>query len=231
MTGGRRAAGGVRSAGRIVAGTLALALLLLTVEVMATIAVRQHRDRQELVTAQRLRVALQTFRPSERTGLPKDVPSRDLATENLVRTEPRRCVPLSLLAVAPPLDGQTWTGISGSPAEPVTTLTVRYADASTARRAMWDKRLALLRCRTVRLTFPPFDRPAQDFAVAAHARASTLVGDGIGYALVAADRRYNFFVRRYGNTLTWTYGDDAGVQVRRQVVLDLAARLVELSRQ
>jgi hypothetical protein len=214
-----------------VAGVLALALLLLALEVTVAVAFRRYRDHQEMVTAQRLRVALQTFRPSERAGLAKDVRGPDLAAENLVRTEPGRCTPLSLLAVTPPLDGQSWTGIGGSPAQPVTTLTVRYADAATARRAMWDKHLALLRCRTVRLTFPPFDQPAQDFAVAAPARPSTLVGDRISYALIDQDKRYNFFVSRYGNTLTWTYGDDSGIAIRRQAVLDLSARLAELSRQ
>jgi hypothetical protein len=211
--------------------TLVGALLLLALEVTVGLAVRRYRDHQELVTADRLRVALKTFRPAEHAGLAKDVAGRDLAPENLVRTEPGRCTPLSLLAVAPPLDAQSWTGIGGSPAQPVTTLTVRYADAAAARAAMGDKHVALLRCRRVRLTFPPFDRPAQDFVVSAPMRPSTVAGDEISYALAAGDKRYSFFVSRYANTLTWTYGDDAGVPVRRQVVLDLDARLSELSRE
>jgi hypothetical protein len=216
----------------VVAGTVALALLLLTLEVAVVLAVREHRDRVQVVTAPRLHVALQTFRPSERAGLSQDVTARDLAAENLVRTEPSECAPLSLLAVAPPLDGQSWTGISGSPAEPVTTLTVRYGDATAARRAIRDKRRSLLRCRSISLTFPPFNRPAQDFAVTGRTwPPSTLLGDRIDYALVGREKRYDFFVNRYGNTLTWTYGDQSAAAVRRRVVLDLAARLSELSRQ
>jgi hypothetical protein len=41
--------------------------------------------------------------------------------------------------------------------------------------------------------------------------------------------RYEFYVRRYANTVTWTYGDDhSGADVRREVVDDLVARLKEL---
>jgi hypothetical protein len=221
----------VLSARAVVAGTFALALLLFTLEVAVVLAVQQHRDRIQVVTAPRLRVALRTFRPSERAGLSQDVTARDLAAENLVRTEPSQCAPLSLLAVAMPLDGQSWTGISGSPAEPVTTLTVRYGDATAARRAIRDKGRALLRCRSVSLTFPPFDRPAQDFAVTGRTWPSTLLGDRIEYALAGPEKRYDFFVNRYGNTLTWTYGDPSAAAVRRRVVLDLAARLSELSRE
>jgi len=215
---------------RIVAVTVALSLVLLTLEVTALKALRDYRDQRELVTQLDLSVALRTFRPLHRPGLSRDVSTADLDPRNQVRTEPRRCRSLVLPTVAPPLDAQSWTGASGSPAEPVTTLTVRYADASTARRALRDKRLALLRCRHLRLTFPPFDQPAQSWALSARARLSNVAGATLTYVLVGEEKRYTFFVARYANTVTWTYGTDSGASVRRQLVLDLNDKLAELAR-
>jgi hypothetical protein len=55
------------------------------------------------------------------------------------------------------VDGESWTGINGSPAQPVNILTVRFRDTAAARRALAAKQAALLSCTSVRLTFPPFD--------------------------------------------------------------------------
>jgi hypothetical protein len=94
------------------------------------------------------------------------------------------------------------------------------------------KRVALARCAAVRLTFPPFDKPAEDFTIAERQWAAFAAGDRLAYALVGHGNRYEFYVRRYANTLTWTYGDDhTRVDVRRQVVDDLINRLKELSRE
>ena len=216
---------------QLVALALAVSLLLLCLELSTAVLVRARRDRHELVSRERLTIALLTFRPAEHRGLPRDVPGEDLATANLVRSDPHRCSPLALLAVAPPLDAQSWTGINGSPAAPVTTLTVRFADAGAARAALREKRLALLRCRRLALTFPPFDQPAEHFTVTEQFRPANLGGSTLSYVLVGEPQRYTFFTARYGNTLTWTYGDDAGARHRRQVVLDLSARLAELSQE
>ena len=40
-----------------------------------------------------------------------------------------------------------------------------------------------LRCGTVRLTFPPFDRPAEDFSVTGRLWAAFPAGDRLRYAL------------------------------------------------
>jgi len=221
---------GSPSALRIVAVTVALSLVLLTLEVTALRALRDYRDQRGLVSQLDLNVALRTFRPLHRSGLSRDVPSVDLDPANQVRTEPRRCATLALPTVVAPLDAQSWTGASGRPAEPVTTLTVRYADASAARRALRDKRLALMRCRHLRLTFPPFDQPAQSWTLSARVRLSNVAGDTLSYVLVGEQKRYTFFVARYVNTVTWTYGNDSGAPVRREVVLDLNDKLAELAR-
>jgi hypothetical protein len=210
---------------------LALSVLLLSGEVAVGVAVRQRVDQRRAVDDQRLRVALLTFRPSERAGRPNDVAAAELAGENLVRTAPGRCSALALLAVTLPESGQSWTGINGSPAEPVRTLTVRYPDASTARAAMREKRLALVRCRQVSLTFPPFDEPAQDFTVTGRSRPSNVVGETLRYTLVGADQSYVFCVRRYVNTMTWSYGNESGAEAREEVVVDLTRRLAELGRE
>ena len=76
------------------------------------------------------------------------------------------------------------------------------------QKELLDKRIALARCGTVRLTFPPFDKPAEDFTVAGRQWAAFPAGDRLRYALVGHGNRYDFYVRRYANTLTWTYGDD-----------------------
>lgn len=209
---------------------LAVGLLWLSVQATAVLVVQRWADQRQLVQAQRLTVALETFRPSSRAGLSKEVAVAELAPDRAVRSDPARCTPLSLLAVKGALGGESWTGVNGSPDQPVTTLTVRYADASSAWRELLSKRVALARCTTVRLTFPPFDKPAEDFAVADRRWAAFAAGDRLAYALVGHGTRYDFYVRRHANTLTWTYWDDhSGADVRREVVDDLVARLRQLA--
>jgi hypothetical protein len=206
--------------------------LWLGVEIAAGLTLQAWADRRQLVGAQRLTVALETFRPSSRAGLSTEVAVAELTPDRAVRSDPARCTPLSLLAVKGALGGESWTGVNGSPDQPVTTLTVRYADAADARHELLKKRVALARCGAVRLTFPPFDKPAEDFTITERQWAAFAAGDRLAYALVGHGNRYDFYVRRYANTLTWTYGDDhARVDVRRQVVDDLISRLKELSRE
>ena len=172
--------------------------------------------------ASQLSAALLTFRPSERAGQSRRVEPADLAPGALVRTVPPRCRSLTLLAIRTPLDGESWTGINGSPAQPVKTLTVRYADAASARADLRQKRVAILTCRTVVLSFPPYDEPGQPYTVSYRAPALSVFGDRIAYSLTAGDKTYRFYVRRYANTLTWTYADDVSTPaVRREVADDL----------
>jgi len=220
------------SAVRIVTAVVVAGLLWLGVEIAAGLTLQAWADRRQLVGAQRLTVALDTFRPSSHAGLSQEVAVAELAPDRAVRSDPARCTPLSLLAVKGALGGESWTGVNGSPDQPVTTLTVRYPDANAARRELLKKRVALARCGTVRLTFPPFDKPAEDFTITERQWAAFAAGDRLAYALVGHGNRYEFYVRRYANTLTWTYGDDhTRVDVRRQVVDDLINRLKELSRE
>jgi hypothetical protein len=183
------------------------------------------------VQAHRLSAALLTFRPSERAGLAKRATTADLAPEGAVRTKPTRCAPLTMLSGQMPLDGESWTGINGFPAQPVNILTVRLADAAAARRELAAKQAALLSCGSVMLTFPPFDKPEQRFRVSVHRRLPVPGDDQVRYALVGPNqKRYEFYVRRYANTLTWSYGaDESTPRVRREVVDDLVDRLTELS--
>jgi hypothetical protein len=47
---------------------------------------------------------------------------------------------------------------------------------------------------------------------------------------VGNQKRYVFYVRRYANTLTWSYGaNESAPRVRQQVVDDLIDRLREMS--
>lgn len=215
---------------RLVAAALGLSAIAFSLTIAGGLEARHWIDRSQLVEASRLGAALVTFRPSDLAGQPHAVDLADLAPGRSMRTAPRRCAPLTLLAVRTPLGGEAWTGISGSPAQPVNTLTVRYSATSSARADLREKRIALLRCRTVLLTFPPYDKPAQAFTVSD--RALSVWGDRIEYALTAGSKRYDFYVRQYANTLTWTYGDDASTPaVRRRVADDLVARLKDIARE
>jgi hypothetical protein len=217
---------------RIVAAVLAAGLLWLGIAIAGELSIQHWLDRRHLVEAQRLMVAMETFRPSERAGLSTVVDVADLAIERSVRSDPAWCTPLSHLAVKGAIGGESWTGVNGIPAQPVTTLTVRYPDAALARRELLAKRIALLRCDTVRLTFPPFDRPAEEFDVTGRQWAVFPASDRLTYTLIGHGNRYDFYVRRYANTLTWTYGDDhSEADVRRQVVDDLIDRLEDLARE
>jgi hypothetical protein len=193
---------------------------------------RAWQEGAQFVEAQRLRAALLTFRPSDRAGLAKPAMAVDFAPQRSVRTNPGRCAPLTLLGERPPTDGQSWSGINGSPAQPVRLLTVRFRDAAAARREFAAKQVALLSCGSVRLIFPPFDQPEQRFEVADRLRWP-LPTDRLRYALVSANgKRYDFYVRRYANTLTWSYGANESMpKIRQEVVDDLIYRLREMSEQ
>jgi hypothetical protein len=187
----------------------------------------------ETVEAQRLGAALRTFRPSEHAGMAEPANPSDLAPEQGVRTNPARCAPLTLLSERAPLDGESWTGINGSPAQPVNILTVRFIDAAAARRELAAKQAALLSCGSVRLTFPPYDQPEQRFEVSGRRRLPFPGDDRVGYVLVDNNKKqYEFYVRRYANTLTWTYGtNESAPRVRREVVNDLVDRLIQMSQE
>jgi hypothetical protein len=187
-------------------------------------------DRRSFVTEQQLAAAMETFRPSERSGGAEAVDATTLSPERSTRADPGRCRPLALLTVGEVVDGRTWTGINGSPAQPVRTLTVRFAEAGTARAQLSRKRMALLRCDELAVTFPPFDEPAQTYTVEDRLRVTSLVGDRMSYTLRGSEDSYTFYVRQYANTLTWSYGDDSSTPaVRREVADALVARLREIA--
>jgi hypothetical protein len=207
-------------------------LVVISIEIGGYLALRREQDRAHTVSALRLAAAMETFRPSEHGGLAHFVEPAELGPERSVRTSPSRCTPLTLLSVHGGVDGQSWTGVNGTPVQPVTTLTVRYLDASSARRELRDKEIALLRCRKLLLTFPPFDAPAKPYRVKDRLQPSNLLADRLSYTLVGDQKRYEFYVRRYANTLTWTYAEDVSdPQVRRQVADSLVSRLRQLDRE
>jgi hypothetical protein len=216
---------------RGVAYVLGLSIVLASAQVgVGWWSVRAWHDRTQPVEAQRLSAALLTFRPSDRAGLAKPANPADLAPEHAARTIPARCGSLTLLSERSPLDGESWTGINGSPAQPVNILTVRFPGAAAARREIAAKQAALLSCGSVRLTFPPFDQPEQRFEVSDRRRLPFPMDDRVSYALVGNQKRYVFYVRRYANTLTWSYGaNESAPRVRQQVVDDLIDRLREMS--
>lgn len=222
-----------RTTRRGVAYVLGLSIVIAGAQVgVGWWSARAWYDRAQFVEAQRLSAALLTFRPSDRAGLAKPATAADLAPERSVITKPARCAPLTLLSERTPVDGESWTGINGTPAQPVNTLTVRFRNAATARRELAAKQAALLRCVSVRLTFPPFDQPEQRFEVTSRWRLPFPGDDRIGYALVGEKKRYEFYVRRYANTLTWSYGaNESTPRVRQEVVDDLVDRLREMSEQ
>ena len=214
------------------AAGVACLLLARGLELAALLEGRRLLEQRTEVTALRLDAALQTFRPAAHRGLATPLGPAELADDRSVRTEPRRCRPLTLLATGPVLDGRSWTGGAGSPLQPVTTLTVRYADPAAARHDLLVKRAALLGCRTLRLTFPPFDHPPQGFTVIAASGLRPSLPDRLRYAVQGGGSTYHFYVRRYANTLTWSYADDTSRRpAREQVVDDLVGRLRELERQ
>lgn len=216
----------------LVATGIACAVVGAGAQTAAALAVREAVDRGRSVSEARLDAAVETFRSPPRDGLGRRVDAAELDPARAVRTEPSRCAPLAVLALSPALDGRSWTGVNGSPAEPVTTLTVRYATASAARAELRRKQLALVSCTRVELTFPPFDQPAQPHTILGRVQARNVVGDRLAWALTGNGRVYDFYVRRYANTLTWTYADERSTPpVRAEVADSLVARLRQLERQ
>ncbi|HEY0239301.1 MAG TPA: hypothetical protein VGC37_11680 [Friedmanniella sp.] len=220
-----------RSTRRLVALALVASLVLLAAEAGAVVGVRSTLDRRAYVTDLRLDAALQTFRPTGRAGLASAADPAGFSAAKNPRTEPGRCSPLVVLTTTPPLDGRSWTGINGDPAQPVTLLTIRFADADAARAELDRKRVAMLRCRHVAITFPPYDAPPTTYTVTARDWRTSAVGPVVRWSLVGGDRRFDFYVRRYANTLTWTYADDVSTPaVREEVARSLVERLEDLAR-
>lgn len=219
--------GARRSTTRVVVATVAVSLVLLGAEVGAGLGVRSALDRRAYVSDLRLDAALETFRPVDRSGLAS--PGSFEAGRD-PRTDPAACAPLTVLTSTPPLDGRSWTGINGRPAQPVTLLTARYADADGARAELDRKRVALLRCTRVTITFPPYDAPPTTYTVTGRHWATSAVGPVVRWSLVGGGRRFDFYVQRYANTLTWTYADDVSTPaVREEVARSLVDRLRDLA--
>ena len=207
-----------------------LSLGLVVLAILGGVGLHAVRDRYQFVDADRLQAALLTFRPAGRDGSAKPVEAADLSPERSTRTDPPSCRSLALLNTGGAEDGGSWQGINGEPAQPVSTLSARFPDAGEARAVLRAKRLALLRCGTVRLTFPPFDEPAERFEVRGRLQLTMVAGDTLTYTLAGERSSYSFYLRRYANTLTWTYGaQESRPAVRRAVVDDLARRLSELA--
>jgi hypothetical protein len=222
-------AGRSSKANRLTAWVVVLSFCLGGLQLAALVTMHRVHGDARFVEAPQLAAALQIFRPSEHPGSSTVVEPADLAPDRSVRTQPTRCAPLTLLATRSVLDARSWTGVSGSPLQPVRLFTVRLPDASTAGAELTTKRMALLRCHHLRLTFPPFDGPVHDFTVSN--RHSWLLpgSDHLEYDLDEAGEAYTFYIRRYANTLTWTYGDDSTARVRQKVADDLIGRLREMT--
>ena len=209
---------------------LSLALVLIGLLIASGAVGGKLRDRHQFVDAQRLGAALRVFRPPGRAGLPATVEAAALLPERSARVSPDRCRALALLNRAVAEDGGSWSGINGSPAEPVSILTVRLASAQAARSELRAKRLALVSCTDLWLTFPPFGEPAKPFKVDGRLQPTLFAGDAVSYSLVGQDSRYTFYIRRYGNTLTWAYGaKESQPAIRREVVDDLARTFAEMA--
>ena len=210
--------------------TVAAALALFAIEVGGLLGIRAVLDHRAYVSELRLDAAMRTFRPVDHPGLASPADPAGFTAERNPRAEPVRCAPLTALATTPPLDGRSWTGVNGQPAQPVTLLTVRYLDADAARVELDRKRLALLRCPRVAVSFPPYDRPPTTYAVSGRHWPAGAVGSVVRWSLVGGDQRFDFYVRRYANTLTWTYADDVSTpQVREEVADSLVERLEDLA--
>lgn len=214
----------------VVAALVAGSLVVVGAEVGAAYAVRSTLDHRAYVTELRLDAALETFRPVERPGLAAPADPATFGPDQNPRTDPAACAPLSVLTTTTPVDGRSWTGASGRPLQPVTLLVVRFADAAAARGELDRKRLALLRCHRVAITFPPYDGPPTTYTVEDRLRPTTAAGPVVRWTLVGGERRFDFYVRRYANTLTWTYADDVSTpQVREEVADSLVTRLQDLA--
>lgn len=219
-----------RHAGWWVVVTVVGSLVLLMSEAGAALGARTLLDQRAYVTGLRLDAALETFRPVDHPGLASPLEPRAFTAERNPRTDPTGCAPLTVLTTTTPLDGRSWTGVNGQPVEPVTLLTVRFPDAHRARAELERKRVALLRCRTIDITFPPYEGPPTTYRVTGRRWSTSAVGSVVRWSLVGGGRRFDFYVRRYANTLTWTYADDVSTpRVREEVVRSLVERLEDLA--
>ena len=201
--------------------------MFIGVRVGAVVGVRAALDRRAYVSALRLDTAFATFRPGD-PGQAASYDPLNFTADHDPRTNPAACLPLTVLTSRVPLDARSWTGTVDSPAKPVILLTVRLADAGSARAELERKRVAMLRCTVLAVT--PSEGAPISYTVTGRHWQSSAVGTTVRWSLVGGAARYDFYVRRYANTLTWTYTDDASNPMVRDAVADsLVARLRYLS--
>jgi hypothetical protein len=187
-------------------------------------------DQEQYISQRRLEVAMLTTYHSPDRGEPTTL-SVDNLGEYTIIAQPAKCVPL---AVAPTdlsqvTDAMAWWGTVGDNAQWVNLLTLRFNSADDARWALLSKRVALLRCPLIRATFPPFDELSEFYRVSDHSPISPLRWNRVRYTLSGTDSYYDFYVRQFANTVTWTWGSaDKSSTGRAQAVDSLVGRLREL---
>jgi hypothetical protein len=186
-------------------------------------------DQKQYVSQHKLEVALLTFYHSPHKGQADALSIESLIDTTLI-AHPAKCVPLAvaLTSVSQVNDTYAWSGTAGQPPQWTNFLTIRFSSAVDARHALLSKRVALAQCRQIRASFPPFDQQSELYRVSDRSPISPLRLDRVRYTL-SGENSYEFYMRQFANTLTWTYGsDDNSSTVRAQAVDNLVARLQEL---
>ncbi len=186
-------------------------------------------DQKQYVSQHKLEVALLTFYHSPHKGQADALSIESLIDTTLI-AHPATCVPLAvaLTSVSHVNDTYAWSGTAGQPPQWANFLTIRFSSAVDARHALLSKRVALAQCRQIRASFPPFDQQSALYRVSDRSPISPLRLDRVRYTL-SGENGYEFYMRQFANTLTWTYGsDDNSSTVRAQAVDSLVARLQEL---
>lgn len=183
-------------------------------------------DRKQYVSQHKLDVALLTFPHSPHIGhvLPLSI---EAYSEETPTARPTKCVPL--VVTPTPVSSVTeivaWSGTAGDPPLWVNFVTLRFHSAADARRALLIKRVALVRCRRISVSFPPFREVSGEYQVSDHSPVGLAGLSRVRYTL-SGEKSYDFYARQYANTLTWTYGSaDESSAARAQAVDDLVARL------
>ena len=211
---------------RRLSAVIIILVLIRGLELGATLVWVRWMDREQYISQRRLQAALLTTYHSPDRGLPTTLSFADLG-QHLVFARPSKCQPLtaptSLLHITA---AGIWSGtVEG---QSVSIVAVSFSSAADARRELLSKRVALARCPMIRVKFAPYDQVAKLHRVSDHSPISPLRWNRVRFRISREDS-YEFYVRQFGNTLTWTYGyADKSSTVRAQAVDSFVARLREL---
>jgi len=151
---------------RQLSAVIIVLVLIRGLELGASLVWIRWMDREQYISQRRFEAALWTTYHAPDRGKPETLSFTDLGEHHTFIVQQWKCVPLAApTSLSHVMGAGMWSGVVGDQAQWVIIVTVRFSSAADARRALLSKRVALVRCPSIRATFPPFDQVSEIYRV------------------------------------------------------------------